>query len=645
MTFTGKVRPHLIQTATAWPLTDEGWQTQYLWKGTTATISIAGNGRATFLANYGKHFAPQQGKKFSKLDETPIGQWCRIIVQDEDGTIQINDETYMAVWHGIIKSRRIQPTGGDLPAVRVTIEAAYITAAFEAVDVLGSYELNHESVLVDTYHPPIFNKLEGGDMHTGTAEIDGATVHVFDRMLERTPTRWTYGDAVAYLLAAARPLIPSGGERTGPRLTLGTLPAALATAPLPRNAGRGKNVIELLRSLINPAMGFVLVFRIDSSNQSMVVDVKCCSQADVVLWDEDLVSGVVPNPYTGAGATAVDIDILQDPTLFDMEIQESDDAEDYVLGVGGADTYAITLQVGGTADGFALSPCEWAVADEPGVDDQYGDIWRLFKFTPDWDGQQYDVSGDGLKATITHGADGTNGERTFGGDHPANSALNFTRELPFAASETQGGHGTPRIFIGSGTTDWEDCTNKIGITPMPGGLIRLGRNEKEARILKEAYDDGKTILVSIGVDNWHPLVKAWRRNEATPRDLPRVKRVDLPSHRTETMLAETIFGVDPDVGSLMFDEEETISEGDVPGFRNAVEAIAAKSQYNSTTLTFRTKGSMLARYDLGDPILSVSYGKSPNNNTIPVWAIITGQTLDFSAENFGIRYEALRVLR
>jgi hypothetical protein len=54
---------------------------------------------------------------------------------------------------------------------------------------------------------------------------------------------------------------------------------------------------------------------------------------------------------------------------------------------------------------------------------------------------------------------------------------------------------------------------------------------------------------------------------------------------------------------------------------------------------------MLARYDLGDPILSVSYGKSPNNNTIPVWAIITGQTLDFSAENFGIRYEALRVLR
>jgi hypothetical protein len=427
-------------------------------------------------------------------------------------------------------------------------------------------------------------------------------------------------------------------------LTLGDIPAELAAAPVPRNSGRGRTVIDSIRALINPSMGFFPLFTV--SGTSLVLSVKCSSQTDVTLWDEDLVVGTVPNPFTGAGATPVEIDIIDDATLKDLQIRENDDGKDFIVAVGGPDTYGITLEVGGISAQKGLSPSQWSTSDEPGdpaVDD-YGDVWHLFKITPDWIGEQFDVPGEGIRGTIVWNNSGTNGEREFGGSHPANSTLEFSRELPFGGSEPLTSRARPRIVIGKGVTEWEDMTDKISITPMGQGMIRLGSSIREAFLLKDAFDAGKYILVSIGVDGWFPLLKGWNRTDAVAKDLKRTKRIDLPSHRTETLIAETITGVDPDAHFLIYNNSEIIKDGDVPGFRNAAEGIIAKTQVNSTTVVFTTKGSILKRYELGDAILSVSFGDDKNKTTVDVWSLVSGLQYDLTANGFGIKYEALRIL-
>ncbi len=646
MSFTGKVKNHIVQIAKNWPTDDSGWQSMPYWSASSAAISLAGNGSASFTGHAGKIYDPVTGRKdFLNLEESPVGSWCRIIVEDSiSGTITISGVKYRAVWHGIVKQRKIKPTAGDLPSVDVSMSAAWITAAYEACDILHSWELDFEDNLTESYAMPVFNLLDGGDMSANDDSIiDGIFTYVFERSGDATyAQRWTYAAAMKYLCCTARPWVPPQalGEKTGPRLILGDYPAALDSAPLPQKSGRGRNVIEWMRSIIHPGMGCALAFRVDG--EDIKVDIKPCAQVDIPLLDGSLVAATLPNPFDASGLS---IDLNGDPTTFNAEIVESDDAEDYILTVGGPDIYGISLKV---SDGEALIPCGWDWTDTPGdpAQDPFGDVFRLYKINPEWLGEQWASPGEGMPATIVHDVSGTNGSRQFGGVHPANATLQITRDLPWGPSETTSARSTPRLFLGpaSGQTEWEDLTTKIPIIPLKDGLVRLGQTTAHAEILKEAYDNNQEIILSIGVEGWHPLLAAWRRSSAKPRDLPRVRRIDLPQCSTETGLVGTAQAVDQDDGSLKIATSETVREDDIAGLRNALACAQAKSQTNSVTLTMRTVGSMAQRFDLGDPILDLQYGKSPNQTTVEIKAIVTSMTLDFSAERFGISYEALRVL-
>ena len=649
MTFTTlKVRNHWVQTSRNWPTSDDGWQTRFYWSAATASISVAGNGSCTITGRAGKIYDPLTGRKaFVPLEESPVGQWCRIIVKDPYlGTITFQDEKYRAVWHGIIRQRKIKPTAGDLPTVGITMSAVWITAAYESCDILHSWELDYNDALTESYALPVFNLIEGGDMSADDEKIiDGIFTYVFERSGDATyAQRWTYAAAMKYLCCTARPWIPpqSLGETTGPRLILGDYPAALDSAPLPQKSGRGRNVIEWMRSIIHPGMGCALAFRIDGTD--IKVDIKPCAQVDIPLLDGTLTAATVPNPFDGLGANPKTIELNQDPTTFDCEIVESDDAEDFIQVVGGSDTYGISLKI---SDGEALIPCGWDWTDTPGdpAQDPYGDAFRLYKINPDWSGEQWGATGDGIRGNIKYDENGDDG-RTFGSAHPANATLQITRELPWGPAETPSARSTPRLFLGpaTGQTEWEDLTNKIPIIPLKNGLIRLGQTTAHAEILKDAYDNNQDLILSIGVEGWHPLLAAWRRTTPPPRDLPRVRRLDLPQCSTETGLEGTAQAVDPDNGSLTQATSETVREEDVAGLRNALACAQAKSQTNSTTLTLRTKGSMAQRFDLGEAISTVGYGKSPNNTTITVNAIVTSMTFNFTADQYGISYEALRVL-
>jgi hypothetical protein len=649
MSAIGNARRAIVQTASTWPQSDIGWESQQYWTPLTATASVAGTGSASIVAKSGKVFDPITGRlEFLRLGESPVGKWCRIIVQDDAGTIDVAGVKYSAKWHGVIKQRSIKPSGAGLPNVSISISAAYVTAAYEACDILHSFELDNEDNLTESYLLPVFNLYDGGDMSANDdAIIDGTFTYVFERSRDATyAQRWTYAAAMRYLCATARPWVPPSDQTTGkvgPILVLGDYPTQLDNALLPMKSGRGRNVVEWMRSIINPSMGCALSFRVDSIANSIYVDIKPCAQSDMPLFDETMATTTIPNPYTGAGATPQTISILEDGTTPSVEITESDDAEDYILAVGGPDIYGITLKIG-----EALIPSGWDWADEIGdpVEDPFNDACRLFEIDKAWTGEQYDTPGDGLRAAIVYSQTGIDPPPEFGLIHPANGNLQITRHLPYGPSEDLRSGSTPRLFFGppSGGTKWADMTGKIPIIPLPNGQIRLGQTVEHAGLIKDAYDADEEIILSIGVESWHPLLAAWRRNEATPRDLPRVRRLDLPQCSPETSLEATAIGIDQETGELVKTTSEDSWSESVPGFRNALASEQAKSNVNSTTVSIRTVGSLALRFNLGAPILAVEYGKGSNAETVEVKSIVTSITYDFSAESFGVRYEAYRIL-
>jgi len=631
-----RARKHLVQIAANWPTSHDGWETLPEWTASSARKSIAGNGSAAFTANYGLKVDAAAGKAYRPIIPNPSGKWCRIIVQDDFGDITINAEKFSPVWHGIMGRRRLSPNAAALPTVKQSIEAKYITAAFEAIDILGSWELDYKNDLVFSYKMPIFNTLEGGDMSSSPADLDGFETKVFERSAERTPAQWTYAEALQYICASARPKIPTS-TTSGPQLIPGIIPDALASAPLPKNSGKGKNVIECLRSIFNYGIGVMIAFRVDSETFSIYIDVIPCAQSDTNLYNGGIVVGTIPNAFTGTGASPTAIDIFDDPWVRDVEITEDDDAQDYILCVGGSDSYGITLEV---TD--AIEPCEWELTTDPGdpADDPYDDAWRLWKIRADWLGEQYDAPGEGLPATIVHGPNGTESLQ-FGGDHPANATMDFGRDLPWGVSDALGSRTTPKLFIGppAGQTVWTDVSNKISITPLKDGLIRLGQTKNDGQILKQAYENGQTILLSIGIDAWYPLLKAWRRNAAGPRDLPRVMRLDLPGASTETGLVGTAKAVDEN-GDLTTETEEQVREADVDGLRNYLSTTVAKNSNTNVSLSLTVKGTLAERYKLGEPILSLSFGKTTQKTTVSVKSCITSLLYNFSESDYGITYEA-----
>ena len=235
MANTHQVRECRIQTCPTWAPSDESWTYQSDWF-VSAPISTAcgGNGgSASFTAIYGRKHDPRRVSIYSQYPlQSFVGEWCRDIVADPDGDISVGADTFTAIWYGKISTWEIQPTAANRPNVTVEIGAEHVTAAFLAVACCHSWETPSDNSvdIVPTYIPPVFNAIPYGDKSNLVWDLDGVSVPIFNRSTQLKEDRnlWTYGNALKYLCASARPWIPTqerGGQNSS--LTLVTLPNSI----------------------------------------------------------------------------------------------------------------------------------------------------------------------------------------------------------------------------------------------------------------------------------------------------------------------------------------------------------------------------------------------------------------------------------
>jgi hypothetical protein len=142
MANTHQVRECRIQTCPTWAPSEESWVYQADWF-VSAPISTAcgGNGgNASFTAVYGRKHDPRRGSIYAQYPlQSFVGEWCRVIVADPDGDIEVGIDTFTAIWYGKISTWEIQPTAANRPNVTVEIGAEHVTAAFLSVACCHSW--------------------------------------------------------------------------------------------------------------------------------------------------------------------------------------------------------------------------------------------------------------------------------------------------------------------------------------------------------------------------------------------------------------------------------------------------------------------------------------------------------------------------
>jgi hypothetical protein len=225
----------------------------------------------------------------------------------------------------------------------------------------------------------VFNAIPYGDKSNLVWDLDGVSVPIFNRSAQLKEDRnlWTYGNALKYLCASARPWIPTQ-ERGGPKFILDPgYPPQLDSAPLPLKSGRGNSVIDIIRSIINPSIGLVVYFQPDLDGIHVVV--KPCASEDITLKyladpeDEEPTILTIPNPYDDIYSDVFPLNITGDPTIADVRLRETDDGEDYIQCVGGDDIYGTTIDFSDDAASIVEPALTWEVTDEPSEDGEGGD--------------------------------------------------------------------------------------------------------------------------------------------------------------------------------------------------------------------------------------------------------------------------------
>jgi hypothetical protein len=655
-----------VQTATAWPSDDDGWQSEPELIAHYATASIVGTGKALISANYGNRIDIKIGPSFLQIPVKPTGKYCRIIVEDESGEIVLpfpgfEERKFAPMWWGRIKNRGLKPDNADKPAAPANIDAVWISECF-TFDRLHTHETSQFNEVVINYKAPVFNILPGGDMSNDTYEIDGTETHVFDRFTgnadpEEEPEyrKWTYAAALQYLCASARPEVPNGGGRGGPKLFLGDYPEALDEAELPNNAGSGRSTDEIIKSLINPSIGMVPVYRV--TDHEIFLDVMVVAQENFTIGKDERATpprtGVVVETQFGSGET---LELAGNQVLKDVEFIETDSGRDYIQVNGGEDVYSITFQFSKgddpNSDDEAETNTFTAFTWEPDSEQprESDNSWRLFRIHPEWDGKQYDSTTVGMPQNIRHTAEGCNSERTYvAGDteHPENDTLNFLRELPWSEIRDDGtkliaSRPTPRLFALKNNRA-EDMTGEIPIIPMGNGLFRLGTSGVHARQIQELYYNGYTLLLSIGVFNWHPMLATWLKAQNRTSDIFKTIVIERASTEMTTALTGTVSRVKED-GTLDKIASDIVVKADMRGLMDLRDAMAGRYKHDEATLTFRDMTSCRPSRQLGAPIDKIIAGSGEAALNIETKVAITGWTANFGKDNYGVNYECLRLI-
>ncbi len=634
------VKQTRVQVARGWPATDDGWETlRGVWAEDGSEGAGAIVGEMTLRQVFGVVLQPGDAAVYQwgiapdyrGEDETSelTDRYVRVLLEDEDGTVSIDDRTFTAFWWGLVGARVLEPDGAeDYPGGSATWPCIGIAMLLDRVFITRGYEVAADGVtVIDPGYCPTFNDLPFGDSTDAQIAMGNGSTYIFDRGGAGIKDRWQALDVINLLLAGyAQPSL-DGVVCGGLAWLIGT-GSTLLEYDAPRLEAHGRTVFEVLNLLINPRRGLTWRTRVEGSYA--YIDVSSTSEETITVGSA-----------TVTAATQVDVDVVDDVWKQQVQVVQDPVAFDHMRGFGSHPLLAMTLEfkAGSAGATYALVPSGFAPSDIPGDDPSEMTIWRQWRINPAWQGSNYNNT-PGLRHVLA--ADGT---RTYSASgNPQAAVLRLDRLTPLGAGCTANADGPrnePIIMIGSGSA-WVDYSAEISltVTENPAG-ITLGSSASDALRLKALLEDGtKSLLITIGVYEWSPLQTYWTRPvEDWPRDVPRVWNRTRADIVQRLGLVGTVHGCP--LGVLQVQGIQTMVRDDLPVLQ--AEQALAQARYGGTGggNASWSEGGTIDIDDTYAPGVFIGH-LSNGDRTFRVMAPIVRRGWSFRAESYGTSYRTER---
>lgn len=496
-----------------------------------------------------------------------VGALVRFCVSDDGGEIQDGDQYYTDFWYGQVDGYSVQPNNrGDVNAGgTVRFSCSGLAGVLDQITVQQGWLVPNAgtggdgSDWVDPGFMPPFNSSIGGDRSADTVDIGSGTCYIHDLSEGGTGNLWTASQIVQLLLyGCAQPPSPGtppgapmgwGWNLSDPDNVLGYIPERLDL--------NGLTVLQAINTVINIRRGASWFLTV--SDGAATINVVSGYDEAITVGGFSLPASTDLVSYTAAG----------NPFTSGLQISRDSTQEYDIIEVRGNKPWVgISLGYDPTDDTSALAPgwsddeeTQWNTTTEIITTSGLNAVYRLFQLSDSWDFGQWTTDAspsNGIRNHLGTDVDGDfEGTRDWTGENlPTPSTLTIERTLPTALGVLNYSFGPrqgPMVFFFDDTVSnsWVDMTPHYGfeVSDYPVG-IRLddslssgapGFGRNTAFLLQNA---GSNMVVTVGIRENQPLRVNWTFDQSTwPRQLPRMKMIDIPDIEQWIMLAGTVVGV------------------------------------------------------------------------------------------------------
>lgn len=591
----------LVQIARTLPANDGGWIT------TTRIDNVGGSfglgpvmGEALLQQDFGIRtesgtrfwrdigMAPDFGRlgETGSVNDNLAGAIVRLLKNVVGGSVTVGGVAFEPFWWGVCRGPIAEPDGES--TIQVSGAAGWRCVGIESV--LDQICIGHGRALspisgatVRVGHCPPFNANPTGDRSGSTYALTNGTAHV--HVLSTTTSfTWTAAQILDHILAE---------HTSGWTWAVSDPDGCLDYEPEELHV-RGLTVfqvVNILASQDRACTWFVTV-----SGATATINVISTSAESVTFGD-------VTIPASTYTAT---LDLRGDPYIGGCSITEDwDSVYDIIEAVGARPWRAITLLLDSNYDvlvgqgGGWTSDRETAWNTEP-TDSGTDNVWRRFTLATDWNGQQYNQTGEGIRNWLGQGADGGfDGTRTYDPNQDIGPAwaLEFTRMLPcpFGFGTGNRGERQPPVIVVGTAGDWRDMSQSWQVQLDSDGkgsapFVRIddGRNGQD---IQAAIQASEKILITIGVREIDPLIVSWQREPGQrPNAQPREKTIPMPDCEEWTVCPGTVRGVSSDGTTLDTTTIELEVGSDLPKMEAAVALTVAGLSVPSVSVNWDYRG-------------------------------------------------------
>lgn len=660
-----------VQTASVWPTDDTGWTTQSTLIALSADDNFCNDlGQATLVRRIGDGFDPGAVVAFSRAPFSLdiLGQYVRISLLEDD-------LSWTPMWWGKIRERTFSNAAGAAMSEEQysCIGLGFILDQFTP---RHGYAETYDALTSRAVDWLPFNERPHGDRSVDNYGIGDKEVHIHAD--SGFPLPYTAKDVARLILASVKDQCPDG-----PEWFLGGQAGDLSEpTPDPGNQGalifsenwkelKG-SALEMLTRIINPRRGLGFHITVDADHHA-VIEVSSSLETAVTVDGETIPAAEDP---------IEEIDLSDNIAITDVTVSENVEATYDLVGIESTpEWWALTL--GFKNDGTGQLVKGWNSSDETAWQDavdagdiqkiehgKLNNVWRRFKLATTWTGETYNTPassrwtfGRATDNTDLNGSGGETGEFIAGDRIPHPNNLRFTRMLPLYENEnwdtvTIGGVDktlpfmAPMIFSVDGS-EWKTlaafCGNRdMRIDPeQDAGAFTVGHGFDDAvRIKAMCEDEGRDLVVTIGIHHPMPVRVSWRRD---PGDQPteQMRQIIIPQAkgRRWILAADTVVRLEDDLGKTRGSQLEILEEiADL----NQVLAVALP-WYTRPMVTLRWKERGALNVDSavqpGRLIRDATVGYIGGTATIAdVLTTITKRSWDFTEQGYGTSYSTARII-